>query len=204
MRVWVLLLLAGCSVLAKSKPLDVRYFSPEIEPATALVAYRGDQPDTGAARARVRLGRITASAHLRERIAYRETAVQLHLYDARWWTEDPDAYVRRSLARALDEHPALEQAIGGPVPTLDVEVLAFEELRAGGRPAAARVRLSYRLRDDRAVLASGTVTVDQPVRSGDFESVVATIAVAMDDATKRIADVVWRTVGERALRTTRR
>lgn len=199
MRFLLLLVFAGCTLFEKSKPLDVRYFSPELAPATErLVTFRGDAVQPHAPRVRVRLGRVTASGHLRERIAYRETPVRLRLYDGRRWTEVPDEYVRRALTRALFEHQPLEQALGGAVPTLDVEVLAFEEVR----PNTARVELAYRLHDDRTVIASGTITVERPVRGEGFEAIVATIAAAMTEAAERVGDVVSRSVVERSPRTT--
>lgn len=199
------LLVVGCTLLPKSAPLDVRYYSPELAAELAsrrtgrLVALRGFEPVLRSDARRVRLGRIEASAHLRERIVYRESAVQVRLHDDRRWTENPEVYVRRSLARSLAGQQ-LEQAIGGDVPTVDVEVLAFEEIRL---PApAARVRLGYRLRDDRVVLGSGALTVEHPAR--DFETFVAALGTALSEATDRVVELVARDLDSAESQTTSR
>jgi ABC-type uncharacterized transport system auxiliary subunit len=192
-----LLVLASCSVLSKNKPLEVRYFAPPSGTTSQLVASRGDEsfapsPPT----TRLRLGRVDASAYLRERIAYRDSAVGLRLYDDLRWTEDPDAFVRRAITHALFDR-RLEQALGGAVPVLDIEVLAFEEVRIPHRARSARVTLGYRLRDDRDVIASGTFMADRPVHGEGVEPFVAAIGAALQEASERVAETVTAKVEAR-------
>jgi len=184
---WIMLagVLAGCALTSKAAPLELRYFSPEIVAAGA-----GELPAPGGApRMRLRLGRVTASAHLRYRIVHRESAVALEFYATRRWTEEPDAYIRRSLAHALFDARPLEQAMEGPSPALEVEVTAFEDVVHADHHAG-RVQLRYRLHDERVVLAHGVVTVDRPATDPGIEAVVAAIGRAMDAATAEIADRV--------------
>ena len=181
MRILVLLL-AGCALVSKSQPIDVHYFSPEL-PAAKAPSNAASVP-----RGRLRLARVIASSHLRYRIVQRESAVELSLYDTRRWSEMPERYVRRSLERALFEVRGLDEATGGSAVALDVEVLAFEEVR--GPTHRGRVQLRYRLRNERDVLASGVVTGEREVLAARFDAVVEAIGGALDDATSRVADAV--------------
>lgn len=173
-------LLGGCVLTSKAAPLEVRYFSPERIDATP--ATRQTQPPVG----RLRLGRLTSSANLRYPIVHRESAVELATYETRRWTENPEDYVRRSLSRALFGDGLLEEVVGGAAVTLDVELVAFEEVRAGNRHFG-RVQLGYRLHDERSVLESGIVTVERDARGAEFEPVIAAIGSAMDAATSELA-----------------
>ena len=188
---WLAALAAGCALSSRSAPLEIRYFSPE---APAIPAAPAARTAPAAPRAPLRLGRITPSAHLRSRIVRRSSSVELDLSETLRWTEDPDAYVRRSLARALFEERGLEQIVGGAAPTLEVELIAFEAVHRADR-RAGRVELRYLLHDDRAVLASGDVAVERAARGRAIELVVAAIGDAMAAATAELADRVARRVG---------
>jgi cholesterol transport system auxiliary component len=123
----------------------------------------------------------------------RASAVELSLSETLRWTEYPDAYVRRSLSRALFEARDLEQIVGGAAPTLEVEVFAFEEVRRGDR-RAGRVALRYQLHDERAVLASGDVVIERAARGPEIELVVAAIGDAMAASTAELAERVARRI----------
>lgn len=179
-----ILLFAGCSLTRNSPPVIVHYYEPPLTTAERIAP-------TGTPEARVRLGRIETSAHLRYSIAYRTSDVQLETYDLDRWTDTPDAYVERSLESSLFASRPLQEATGGDVLVLDVDVLGFEEVRAP-KPGGL-VKLRYRLRDDRTVVASETITVVRTARSGELGDVVAALGHALDDATSRIADHVLKT-----------
>jgi ABC-type uncharacterized transport system auxiliary subunit len=186
-------LLAGCSILSKSKPVEIRYYAPELMPVqTASSESRVERAACGAMpiamRARLRLGRIRGSAHLRERIAFRESPVKIGLYYARRWTEDPEIYIERATRRVLFESGTMEQAIGGTERTLDIDVLAFEEIR--GAPSRARIELAYRLHDDRTIYASGSFTVERIARANDFDAFVTTMGATIDATAEHLGDVV--------------
>ena len=176
----LLVLLAGCALTSKAKPLDIHYFTPA-EPTTKVDA-------SPAPRGQLRLARVTASSHLHHRIAVRRSDVEISLYEARRWSETPERYARRSLERALFEVRGIREITGGVSVALDVDVLAFEEV--GGATPRGRVQLRYRLRDDRKVIATGLVTVERPVAVVRFDGVVDAIATALDEATARVADEV--------------
>lgn len=188
-RAVMLAVLAGCALTSRSRPVEVRYFTPE--PARVTRDRAAPAPSRPDDVARIRLGRIEPSDHLREEIVHRESPYELAPYETRRWTEAPDAYVERALERALFADRPLEEALGGRALTLEVDVLAFEEVRAPRH--AGRVELRYRLTDERDVIETGVVTAERPVRTSRFEGVVAAIGAALDEATGRIAEVVERT-----------
>ena len=156
MKLFVLLFaVAGCALLGKSEPQIPRYFTPE---------YDGDAP-AAAARSdlQLRLGRVEGWSHLRERMAARPSERELVYSDDRRWTERPEIYLRRALSRALFEERGLTESLSGRALTLDVELIAFEELRT---PPRARLQARFVVRDERTALMEQTVTVDRPMAAG--------------------------------------
>ena len=178
-------MLTGCSLLSRSPPLAVRYFSPEPARQTASETHSHQS-------AKLALGELTSSANLGNRIVHRESPVEVGVYETLRWTETPDAYVHRALVRALFEQRPIEQVLEGPAPVLDVELVAFEVLRQD-KSWAARVELRYRLHDERAVLARGVVTVLQPAPGASFDGAVTAVGQAMNAAADKVAaDVASR------------
>lgn len=176
----IALLLPGCAALSKSKPLDVRFFTPEAELPPAAAA-----PAQGAA---LRLGRVSAGPELGEEIAWRDSPVEVGFYDDSRWTDRPDAYVRRALERALFQDRGLRHVLSGPAPVLDVRVVAFEELRAQGKgPGRARVTLAALLHDERSALHERSYTQEVELASGRIEDLVQGIGRAMRQAAEQVA-----------------
>jgi uncharacterized lipoprotein YmbA len=185
MNAILLLALASCALTSKARPLEVRYFSPELASAPAKAIVRASAPRVG-----VRLGRVTARGVPRDSLVHRDSAVELNRYDTLRWSEPPDEYVRRSLARALYERGRpIDQVVGGPAPSLDVEVAAFEEDRTGARPRG-KVELRFTLHDERVVLDRGSVVIERDAAGAGPADVVIAIGAAMDAATAAIAERV--------------
>ncbi len=176
--------LGGCALTSKGEALDVRYFTPEHAAPRLTSATVGTSASSVP---ELRLGRVTSGLHLRERIAYRTAAHEIGYYEDRRWTERPDVFVRRELERVLFEERGFHRVLGGAAPTLDVEVVAFDEIRGPSR--AARVTLRILLFDDRTVLVEDTVSVDVPIAGKEpgIEAVVGGMAVALDRATEMVA-----------------
>jgi ABC-type uncharacterized transport system auxiliary subunit len=179
----------GCALTSKSDPTLLRYYS--------LAAPRHQErgpgpPPTSDPPARLRVGRINAALYIRDRMAFRESDVAIGYYDDFRWTERPESYVRRDLARALFENEGIEEIVGGGGLTLDVDLDSFEEVR---EKHAAVVRLSWQLRDDTVVLSRRTVTVQRPLE-GDAKdaSSHAALAVALSEALEDAIDQVVRAV----------
>lgn len=182
--------IAGCALTSKADIVTIRYFSPERSAgdagSPALVA--------GSATSAVdlRLGRISSGPNLRERIAYRDATYEVGYYEDQRWTERPEVYVRRLLARKLFEEHGFRRVLAGAAPVLEVEVLSFDEVRTkDGR--SARVELKIVVSDDRAVLYEYTVAVERAVATSGkdtkIEEVVAAMSTALDVA---VADVAAR------------
>lgn len=175
----------ACALTSKAELVDVRYFSPERTQLPVKNADAGGALSAGPLQ--VRLGRVTSGANLRERIAYRDSAYELGYYEDLRWTERPETYVRRALGRSLFETHGLQRVLSGDAPTLDVEVIAFDELRLKtGR--AARACLRVILYEDKGVLFEDTLTVDRPVAGGrpKIESIIEALATALDDAVDQV------------------
>lgn len=186
MRVW-LALLAGCALTSKSAPLDVRYFTL---PDQSAAAASGEGTRTP-----LRLGRVVPGSLLGARIVHRDSPLELAPYEAMRWSDDPDVYVRRALVHAVFDTQPFEQATDGAARTLDVDVVAFEEVRHGPR-RSGRVELRYAVRDDRRVVAHGTVAAERDAGPG-IEGVVAAIGEALDAASADLAERVTTAIAAR-------
>jgi cholesterol transport system auxiliary component len=177
----------GCALLSKSAPIAPHYFSPERPSDVPRLA----RQLPGAA-AELRLGRVEGASHLEERLVFRDTASEIGYYRLRRWTEAPEQYLKRRLARVLFEERGLRQVVGGGGPTLEVQLTAFEEIRVPRR--MARVQVIARLHDERFVRWEETVTMDLPVvaaRDGDTaDAAVEAIGRALRATVDRIADRV--------------
>jgi cholesterol transport system auxiliary component len=175
--------LSGCALLGKSEPLVPRYFTPEYEGDAAAVKVRPGL--------RLRLGRVEGSAHLRERMVLRSARQELVYDEGRRWTERPEVYLRRALARTLFQERGVGEALSGRAITLDVELIAFEEVET---PHQARLQARLVLRDDRSGLVDETITVEQPVAPGEAadpaRAVVDALSRALQAGVTRIADQV--------------
>ena len=188
MKALICLVLAGCALTNHTPAREIHTFTPER--ADAVTAHPPREPH-----ASLRLGRISASANLRYAIVHRDSPYQVEPYETLRWTELPDAYVRRALSRALFDDRPIAEALSGAAPTLEVELLAFEEVTA---PSRGRVVLRYELHDDAHVLAHGTIAVERAASAPRIEAVVAALHDALLAATSELADRVEQALRERA------
>ena len=183
--------LSGCALLGKNDPLVPRYFTPEFEGDAPWALVRSDL--------QLRLGRVEGWSHVRERMAARNSARELFYYEDRRWTERPEIYLRRALSRTLFEERGLIASLSGRAVTLDVELIAFEEIE---QPHKARMQALLVLRDDRIGLLEETITVEQPVaeteQADQARAVVDALSQALQAGVIRIADRVVAKLSERA------
>lgn len=189
---------SGCALTSKADLVEVRYFSPER--AKTRLESANAPPGAPAANGalQLRLGRVTAGPHLRDRIAYRDAAYELGYYDELRWTERPETYVRRAFSRSLFEEHGVHRVLGGVAPTLDVEVIAFDDLRLKGA-RAARVELKVILFEDNDVIFEDTLTIDRPVtgEKPPIEHVIAAMATALEAASEQVTAKVERALSAR-------
>lgn len=180
----------GCALLGKSEPQARRYFTPEAIDAAVPAGAPTAAPAASAAgqKLRLRLGRITAWSHLRERIVTRTSARELSYSETKRWTERPELYLQRSLSHSLFEERGLTQVISGGAPTLEVELVAFEEVES---PRRALFQALVMMHDERTGLLQETVTVEQPIESKDADptpALVEALARALKIAVAQISD----------------
>jgi cholesterol transport system auxiliary component len=179
----------GCALLSKSAPIEPRFFSPE---RPGDVVERAGKPRRPSAE--LRLGRVEGAPHLETRLVFRDNKSEIGYYRLRRWTEAPEQYLKRRLARVLFEERGLQRVLSGVGPTLEVQLTAFEEIRLPRH--TARVQVIARLHDDRIVRWEETVTVERPVvaaKKGDTaDAAVEAIGRALRATVDRIADRVVR------------
>jgi len=181
----VVLLLCAC--LGGRPPEPARYFRPE-PPAEPVSALDGPPP-AGTPRATLRLHRVTAAAHLDSRMVWRSSDVEFGFYESRRWAEHPAHYVEQLISRELFEERGLRRATAGVVPTLEVELLAFEEVLMPAHEA--RVVVHVLLLDQRRLARlERTFIAEQPIADGDPVSVSRAIGRALNQLVMSVADEV--------------
>ncbi len=175
-------LLASCALLTKADPVVPRYFSPE-SPAPG----RTTPPATTTS---LRLGRISGSAYLKERIVFRSSAHELAFYDDRRWTEHPEVYLQRGLETAFFELRGVHRALTDRAPTLTADLVEFEEVR--GTAPSVHLRVTFALHDERTVYDEGSVAVDRALPPGESktqpERAAAAFGEALQDAVTQLVD----------------
>lgn len=173
-----ILLLPGCALLSKSEPLSPRYFSPERpQPATS-----GATP----ARGPLRLGTIRSGSDLRNNLVVRTAAQELSYDEEQRWSELPEEYLRRALSRELYEVRGFQRVVGGPGPSLQVELTRFEEVL--GPPHLARVSAVLILHDDRVVSLERSFSQERPISAATAEATVEALSLALYGVVTEIAD----------------
>jgi cholesterol transport system auxiliary component len=186
----------GCSLLSKSEPTIVRYFTPDMPSRPQSRAEAGAPMPADARGAELRLGRINAASYLRDKIVFRQLDHEIGYYEDFRWTERPEAYLRRALQRALFEERGLQQSVSGPGSILEIELHAFDELRTPRR--AGRVSLTWLLRDERTVFAQASIVVERPLGdAADMAAVAQGMSEALSEAVQRVVDGVLAELGKR-------
>lgn len=176
----------GCALTSRSEASAPRYFSPERRDESRSAS----APASGRAM-ELRLGRVTGASYLDDRLVYRSSAHELGYYQERRWTEAPERYLRRRAARVLFEERGVKRVIGGAAATLELELVAFEEIRTPRR--TARVQVIARLHGQHTVRWEETLTVDQIILATHGDSAAAAVealGAALGLVVDRIADHV--------------
>jgi ABC-type uncharacterized transport system auxiliary subunit len=182
---------SGCALLGKNEPQVPRYFTPEYDGHALPLPLRSDL--------QLRLGRVEGWSHVRERMAVRNSAREIFYYEDLRWTERPEIYLRRALSRALFEERGVVESQSGRSVTLDVELIAFEEME---QSHTARMQTVLVLRDDRIGLLEETITVEEPVAktkdADQARAMVDALSQALHSGVTRIADRVVGKLSEQA------
>ncbi len=181
MKALILFLLAlaleGCALFSKGDVPMRRYFSPDLQSVRTAAVRR--------ANGELRLGRVTAGAAIAERIMFRATEHEVGFYDDRLWTEKPEAYLRRALSRVLFEEQGLQSVMRGAGPTLDVELLRFEEVLTPLH--VGRVKVAFALSDERVVSLQQTLSFDRAIGNSSPEALAQAMGEALREAVNEIS-----------------
>jgi uncharacterized lipoprotein YmbA len=192
-------LLGGCALTGRGKSIEPRYFSADIAPPTAP---RSDHAPAAASAGdesmMLRLGRIRAGGDLKEEIVYRTSAHELGFYEEYRWAERPEEYLRRGLVQALYTERGLKQSLVSAAPTLDVELVSFEEVR--GSSPVAHVTVQAALHDERVVRYFRTIEVQRPLKADsngvvDPTALAASLTDALYEVVRTVSDDVVRELG---------
>jgi ABC-type uncharacterized transport system auxiliary subunit len=176
-------LLLGACLLPEAGVVSPRYFTP-VRPEVAIPA-----PQPGRAGPLLRLRRVRAAAHLRERIVWRRSDAEFGFHELRRWTQPPAQLVERWLARELFEDRGLRRALAGAHPVLELEVQSFDEVLQPDR--AARVQLLARLTDPQGVsLHEQTYSEARAIEGRDPAAVARAMGDALARALERVGDDV--------------
>ncbi len=173
----------GCALTNKGDPISPRYFSPAEPPPV--------EPPERADDLRLRLSRVRAGTHHKERIVFRDSAHEVGFHEELRWAELPETYLRRALERALFERRGIGRVTGGSAAMLEVELVDFAELR--GDEPRVRVRVAALLHTRGRALWQQSITAEQPL-SEDAEDSPDLLAEAMgralSDAVEQLAERV--------------
>lgn len=176
----------GCAVLERSEPFELRYFSPERPPTTAAGSSRAD-----GTKIELRLGEVRSASHLDLKLVYRTSHHEIAFSAHDRWSERPEEYLRRALSRAFYERFGVVRAVSGRAPTLEVLLVAFEEIRM--EPRRARFEATIVLHDERAARLNQTFVVEVPIDSrAGVDGLVSGLALALDRAVSLITAAVIR------------
>lgn len=181
---------SGCALLVKAETVKPRYFS---------VDARLDSGEPAApAPYQLRMGPASSASHLDERISFRLSGTEVGFYADRRWTEIPEEYLRRALERELFETRGLRRVVTGAAPTLEVELLAFEEIKQ--EPPQALVAVRFSLRSDTQVELQESFELRAPIAAsvGDDggEKLAQALSEVLQAATSRIAQRVVERLSE--------
>jgi len=184
--------LTGCALTSRSEAIRVRYFT--LEDAAAARSPASPEPHV-----ELRLGRVEASDYLSEEIAFRNGRHELEYYEEQRWTEKPQEYLRRALARSLFQERGVTRAFSGLALTLDVELVEFEELR--GPVPKVRLQAIASLHDEKRSVFEQTFVVERPIAAAranqpdHTEATAEALADALHAAVASMSDRVLASLG---------
>jgi ABC-type uncharacterized transport system auxiliary subunit len=127
---------------------------------------------------RLRMGKVSAASYLDRRLVYRKDELEFGYYEGLRWTESPEDYLRRGLEDELFERMGITQVVSGPAPTLDVELVSFEEVKEP-KKHVGRVVVNVSLSDDRVERFRRTFVVEKPIEHMRPEGAVDAISRAL-------------------------
>jgi ABC-type uncharacterized transport system auxiliary subunit len=132
---------------------------------------------------------VHAAAYLTEQIVWRTSDVEYGLYEQRRWTDFPSRYLQRTLVQALDRTADVRRVATGAVPTLDVELVAFDEVLTPTHEAAVAAVATLRAADQAAIF-DRTFAARRPIPDDTPSAVARAMGAALDEVVEQIASEV--------------
>lgn len=174
--------LSGCALTSKSDALAPRYLSP-------LMGAGAGKKASGGGRV-LRLYRVRSRAHLKQKIVFQTSPYEVGFYEERRWVEQPDELVARAISRALYEERGLRRVVTGAAPTVEIDLVNFEEIL--GHDRKVRVGMIVLLYDDGVSLLEETMVVEKVVEESDeldeWEQFAMVAGQALREAVDQAAD----------------
>jgi ABC-type uncharacterized transport system auxiliary subunit len=182
---WLAVLVSLCGGCLFHDAPPPRYYAPP----SALE--RADDPAPVPSRSArpLRVRHVHAAAYLTEQIVWRTSDVEYGLYEQRRWTDFPSRYLQRTLVQALDRTADVRRVATGAVPTLDVELVAFDEVLTPTHEAAVAAVATLRAADQAAIF-DRTFAARRPIPDDTPSAVARAMGAALDEVVEQIASEV--------------
>ena len=178
----LLALTAGCFARNAAEP---RFFRPDAallrEPPEAMA--QGTPSRSAVA---IRLRSVDAGPFVRERIVWRVSSVEYGVYEQWRWREVPASYVERALRSALRRGGRVRLSDDVFVPSLRVELVAFDEVLAPTHTALVEAVVSLRDKNGQ-ILLDGPFSAENPIAGSDPAAMARAMGGALDAVASEIA-----------------
>jgi len=185
----LLALAAGCFARNAAEP---RFFRPDSallrEPAAEMTPA---VPSRSAAA--VRLRAVEGGSFLRERVVWRASSVEYGVYEQLRWREIPASYVERALRSAVYRTAGVRFSDDLRVPSLHVEVIAFDEVLAPAHVAVVEVAVSLRDKSGQLLL-DAPFSADAPIADDDPATMARAMGSALDRVASQMAEAIAKAV----------
>lgn len=186
-------LLASCVLRNTTEP--PHYFAPTFEGGATVGSSAGaataesQAPVASEGAIPLRLQRVRSASYLGERMVWRSSEVELGIYEQRRWTEPPAELFEQALAARLFQSGALRRSESATAASLEVKLLAFDEVLAPQHVAS--IRVSVLLEDgQQGPLIDRELAASAPVSGSAGSDVARAMGSALDQITAEIADEV--------------
>lgn len=180
----ILLLLAGILLLGAAGCLGSR---PALEPRFYLLPAPATlAPKVAEGAPKLRLGRVSAAPHLRERIAWRLSDVELAFDEEHRWAVPPEEMTRDAIERACFASGRYRSTGDRGAGQLEVHL---EEFEGNVREEVGTVVLRLALNSGEGVIYSQRIRQQVPLQATTADELARTLGAALDAAAEQV--VAW-------------
>jgi ABC-type uncharacterized transport system auxiliary subunit len=181
----------GC--LTPRAPVEPRYFAPTAPlsppPADDPKGDGWDRP------VELRMRRVQAAAHLRDRLVWRR-GVEIGFYDLVRWTEPPARYAQNWLTDELFARRGFRRSNTLLTPTLTAKLTAFDELLSPAHEASVALDVLV-VAPDRTVLFERSFAVKKAIPSDDPNAVADALGAALSEVATQVGEALEKALESR-------